>query len=77
MTNNQIDVAKTLFAMSISCYICKTMQFSDREMHGESIGEKTNSLAHLVTLLQAFEVSLTFMSISLLFLILYHDSYVE
>jgi hypothetical protein len=65
MTKKQIDIAKTLFAMSISCYICVKMRFLDRVMHGESIGEKTNSLAHLVTLLQVFEVSLTFLSISL------------
>jgi hypothetical protein len=65
MTNNQIDIAEALFAMCISCYICVKMRFLDRVMHGESIGEKTNSLAHLITLLQAFEVSLTFMSISL------------
>jgi hypothetical protein len=44
MTNNQIDIAKTLFAMSISCYICVKMRYLDRVMHGESIGEK-NELA--------------------------------
>jgi hypothetical protein len=49
MTNNQIEIAKTFFAMSISCYICVKMRYLDRVMHGESIGEKTNSLAHMVT----------------------------
>jgi hypothetical protein len=40
MTNNHIYIAKTLFAMDISCYICVKLRFLDRVMHGESIGEK-------------------------------------
>jgi hypothetical protein len=45
----KIDVAKDIVCyVYFMLYMRKTMQFLDRVMHGESIGEKTNSLAHLV-----------------------------
>jgi hypothetical protein len=48
MTNNQIDIAMSLFVMYISWCICVKMRFLDRVTYGESIGEKTNFLALLV-----------------------------
>jgi hypothetical protein len=44
----KLTFRKTLFAMTIPCYICVKMRFLDRVTYGESIGEKTKSLAPLV-----------------------------